>query len=98
VFKKISTRNAEKLTKSLLEQLPDEIEFEQSGTMLAREAVKEAEQLIKPKVKKLSQKIMLQDATEAVEETKEIDIVPVIKQKKITRKKKIVDFNIIDEV
>lgn len=98
VFKKISTRNAEKLTKSLLEQLPDEIEFEQSGTMLAREAVKEAEEIIKPKVKKLSQKIMLQEATEAIEETKEIDIVPVIKQKKITRKKKIVDFDIIDEV
>ena len=98
VFKKISTRNAEKLTKSLLEQLPDEIDFEQSGTMLAREAVKEAEEIIKPKVKKLSQKIMLQEATEAVEETEVVDIVPVIKQKKITRKKKIVDFDIIDEV
>ena len=70
VYKKISTRNAEKLTKTLLEQLPDEVEFEEEGTMLAREAVKEAEQLIKPKVKRLSGKLKLQEATEALEEKK----------------------------
>jgi hypothetical protein len=64
VYKKVSTRNAEKLTRTLLEQLPDEIEFEQVGTMLARESVKEAEELLKPKAKKLNQKIKLQNATE----------------------------------
>ena len=31
VYKKTSTRNAEKLTKTLLEQLPDEIEFENAA-------------------------------------------------------------------
>lgn len=68
VYKKVSTRNAEKLTKSLLEQLPEEFDFEQAGTMLARESVKEAEEIIKPKAKKLKQKIVLQNATEALEE------------------------------
>ena len=70
VYKKISTRNAEKLTKTLLEQLPDEVEFEEAGTMLAREAVKKAEEIVKPKVKKLRDKLKLQEATEALEEQK----------------------------
>lgn len=68
VYKKESTRNAEKLTKVLLEQLPDEITFEETGTALAREAVKEAEKEIKPRAKKLKEKLRLQEATEALEE------------------------------
>ena len=69
VYKKVSTRNAEKLTKSLLEQLPDEIEFEKVGTMLARESVKEAEEILKPKAKKLNQKIKLQGSEEKEKKT-----------------------------
>jgi hypothetical protein len=69
IYKKTSTRNAEKLTKTLLEQLPDEEYVEQVGTMLAREAVKEAEKIVKPKSKKLNEKLKLQEATEAFEET-----------------------------
>jgi hypothetical protein len=72
VYKKTSTRNAEKLTKSLLEQIPDQEEIEQAGTMLAREAVKEAEEIIKPKAKKLTGKLKLQEATEALEEAKSV--------------------------
>jgi hypothetical protein len=68
VFKKTSTRNAEKLTKSILEQLPNELSFENAGTVLARESVKKAEEEIKPKTKKLKQKIVLQEATEAISE------------------------------
>ena len=64
VYKKVSTRNAEKLTKALIDQLPDEQELEQSGTMLAREAVREAEEAIKPKAKKLGKKISLQEEVE----------------------------------
>jgi hypothetical protein len=67
VYKKTSTRNSEKLTKSLLEQLPEQEEIEQVGTMLARETVKEAEEIIKPKAKKLSNKLKLEEATEALE-------------------------------
>jgi hypothetical protein len=80
VYKKTSTRNAEKLTKSLLDQLPEQEEIEQVGTMLAREAVEKAEELVKPKAKKLTGKLKLQEATEALEEA-----IPVVKKTK-TRK------------
>jgi hypothetical protein len=72
VYKKTSTRNAEKLTKSLLDQIPDQEDIEQAGTMLAREAVKEAEEIIKPKAKKITGKLKLQEATEALEEAKSV--------------------------
>jgi SAM-dependent methyltransferase len=68
IYKKTSTRNAEKLTKSLLDQLPDAIEFEEDGTLLAKEAVKAAEEIVKPKAKKLHNKLKLQEATEVFEE------------------------------
>ena len=79
VFKKTSTRNADKLTKAILEQIPDEITFENAGTILARESVKQAEEEIKPKVKNLKKKIMLQEATEALEE---IEKQPIKKEKR----------------
>ena len=88
VYKKVSTRNAEKLTKTLLEQLPEEIEFENVGTMLARESVKEAEEILKPRAKKLNQKIKLQEGTETIEEIKK----PV----KNSRKKKNIEFDIAE--
>ena len=69
IYKKTSTRNAEKLTRALLDQLPDEEAIEFAGTILAREEVKKAEELIKPKSKKLSGKLRLQEATEALEDT-----------------------------
>jgi hypothetical protein len=85
VFKKVSTRNAEKLTKSLLEQLPDEIDFEEDGTKLARKSVEEA---LKPKVKKLSKKILLQ---QDVKEGKEGKEGKVVKKRAL---KKNIEFNI----
>jgi hypothetical protein len=70
VFQKIATRNVEKLTKSILEQLPDEIEFEDRQSKIAQETVKKVEKELKPKVKNLRKKIMLQEATEVFEESK----------------------------
>ena len=95
VYKKTSTRNAEKLTKALLDQLPDAIEFEQEGTLLARESVEKAEEIIRPKARKLKDKLKLQDATEALEETLEevIDI-----PKKVIKKKKAAKVDIIEEI
>jgi hypothetical protein len=52
----------------LLEQLPDEEVLEEAGTLLARESVKKAEDFVKPKAKKLREKIQLREATEALEE------------------------------
>jgi hypothetical protein len=86
VYKKTSTRNAEKLTKVLLGQLPDDYEFEQAGTMMAREAVQEAEMEIKPKVKKLNKKIQLQEAS--IQEDKVIVKAVEAKADKIKRTKK----------
>jgi len=128
IYKKTSTRNAEKLTKAFLEQLPDEEFLEQAGTMLAREAVEKAEEEVRPKAKKLGRKLALQEATEALEDSttkvvapvkkniskkvketelnveipietlnETIEIVPGIKPKKTTRKKKAEEFTIVDE-
>ena len=132
IYKKTSTRNAEKLTKTLLDQLPDAIDFENAGTMLAKEAVKKAEEIVKPKAKKLREKLKLQEATEALEEVKpvvkktrtkkaEVNVLEIneginegvegvegivegiagvtinIPKKKTTRKKKLVDVDIVDE-
>jgi hypothetical protein len=69
VFQKIATRNVEKLTKSILEQVPDEIEFEDRQSKIAEKTVKKAEEEVKPRVKKLRNKLKLQDATEALEES-----------------------------
>jgi hypothetical protein len=91
VFKKVSTRNAEQLTRSILEQIPDEIEFEQAGTMLARESVKKAEEEIKPRAKKMGKTLKLQEATEALEEEEK-----QVKKKRETKKKK-VELEVIEE-
>ena len=72
VFKKTSTRNAEKLTKSLLDELPYQEDIEETGTILARKVVKETQEIVKPKTKKLREKLKLQEATEAFEETQEL--------------------------
>jgi hypothetical protein len=111
IYKKTSTRNAEQLTKVLLDQLPDTVDFEQEGTLLAKKTVEEAENKIRPKAKKLSEKLKLQDATEALEETIQVvkksktkkteDLIEgelTATKKKTTRKKKAVEFDIIDEV
>lgn len=67
IFKKVRTIDADKLTRGFLAKLPDEVIIEEKGTKVAQEIVKQ-EVAIKPKVKKLSKKIVLQAATEALEE------------------------------
>ena len=62
VYKKIRTINAEKLTKILLEQIPDDLAFERSGTLLAREAVETAIIKTKPSVRKLTAKLKLSNS------------------------------------
>lgn len=102
VFKKIRTINAQKLTRAILEEIPDEYEFETEETRQAQQAVAEAEESIKKttKSKRIAKKIMLQEATEALEEEKEkeqqkeeeLEVVTVIKKPRKaatgTRKKK----------
>ena len=90
VYKKIRTINAQKLTKAILDQIPNEYEFETEETRMAQKAVQEAEETVKKTTRKrISKKIMLQEATEALEEKKQ-DITDNIVVKKVSRKKKIV--------
>jgi hypothetical protein len=93
VFKKIRTINAEKLTAAILSQLPDEIEFERMESILAEEAVKNADEIIKPKSRKLGKKLLLQEATEALDE----DVVDVKKKVRKPRKVGIKPKLIIEE-
>lgn len=74
VFQKIATRNVEKLTKSILEHVPHEFEFEDRQSAIAEKAIKETDEEIKPKVKNLRKKLKLQDAVETPveEEIKEV--------------------------
>jgi hypothetical protein len=75
--------------------------------MLAQEAVEKAENQVRPRAKKLSEKLKLQDATEALEEegvpatknetTKNETTKNETTKKKTTRKKK-AEIEIIDEV
>jgi hypothetical protein len=102
VYKKVHTYNVEKLTKTILEKLPDEYDFEEKNTLLAQEAIREAEKEVKPKVKNLKKKIMLQEATEVAQEppakkeievieeepAEEIELIVPVKPKKTTRKKR----------
>lgn len=99
IFKKIRTINAEKLTRSILEQLPQDIDFEHAETMLARESVKKAEEEIKPRARKLKQTLKLQDATEALDEEVNVnvnvnvnkDVLENKPRKKSTKKEKVVE-------
>ena len=101
VYQKISTLDVEKLTFVILGQLPDELEYEERKTVEARKAVEEAP-VIKRKAVKMKKTLVLEAATEALEETaiketaiketaiKETAVVPILKEKpKKPRTKKI---------
>ena len=140
MYQKISTLDVEKLISVILGQLPDELDYEERKTVEARKAVEEAP-VVKKKVVKMKKTLVLEAATEALEETaiKETaikepavkeTIVPIIKEKpnkprtkKVpivieertpqepivleiadqglkktkTKKKKVVDFDVVEE-
>jgi hypothetical protein len=97
VFQKIATRNVEKLTKSILEQLPDEIEFEDKQTSIAQKVVEKVDKELKPKVKNLKKKLLLQgpdvelnieeEDKPAISEAKAV-VEPVLEPKKKVKKTK----------
>ena len=68
IFQKIATRNVEKLTRSILENVPDEYEFEDRQSAIAKKVVQKVNEELKPKVKNLRKKLKLQEATEVQEE------------------------------
>jgi hypothetical protein len=99
VYKKRSTLNADKLTKTLLDQLPGEFSIEENGKMMAKASIKEVvydkKEHAKAKVKKLVGKLRLIEATEALEEEKS-PIPVVVAKKKTTRKKRPIQLEIVE--
>jgi hypothetical protein len=83
VFKKVSERNVEKLTNALLGKLSSTADYEMDNTEIAVKAIgkeKEKEEIVgkKTKAKPLKRKMVLLEATEAVDEPvlqKEIEAV-----------------------
>jgi hypothetical protein len=88
VFQKIATRNVEKLTKSILEHAPDEIEFEDRQTEKAQKAVEETDKKLKPKVKNLKKKIELNDENPKEKTVQPIEVVEVEVEKHVLEKEK----------
>ena len=88
VYKKTSTRNAEKLTNAILNNLPGELEIEQAGTMMARESVANAIAIVNPKAKKLDSTLTLTDINIDVPE--EITASSKTKQR-VTKKNNIIN-------
>jgi hypothetical protein len=89
VYQKISTLDVEKLTSVILGQLPDELDYEERKTVEARKTVSEVGP-IKRKVVKMKKTLVLEAATEALEETQTTVIpeavVPILKPKRKTKK------------
>jgi hypothetical protein len=71
VFKKVADRNVEKLTNVILGKLPSTESYEAENTVAAVKAVASEEAIIeKKKARPLKKKLMLIEATEAVDEPK----------------------------
>jgi hypothetical protein len=69
VFKKVADRNVEKLTNVILGKLPSTLSYEDENTVLAVKAVAAEEAVIeKKRARPLKKKMMLVEATEAVDE------------------------------
>jgi hypothetical protein len=69
VFKKIADRNVEKLTNIILGKLPSTLSYEDENTVAATKAIVAEENVTnKRKARPLKKKIMLIEATEAVDE------------------------------
>ena len=69
VFKKVAERNVEKLTNIILGKLPSTESYEAENTGIAVKAVAQEEAIIeKKKARPLKKKLMLVEATEAVDE------------------------------
>ena len=70
VFKKIADRNVEKLTNIILGKLPSTLSYEDENSVAATKAITSEDKVIeKRKARPLKKKIMLIEATEAVDES-----------------------------
>jgi len=78
VFKKIADRNVEKLTNIILGKLPSTLSYEDENTVAATKAIIAEDKVIeKRKGRPLKKKIMLIEATEAVDEPAQSGVTPI---------------------
>ena len=89
VYKKIMEVNTEKVELELGEYNEAEVNRNAKATIVATQVAKEEEKGLKPKIRKLSKKLLLVPATEAVDEYQKPTIPPVVveKVKKIRKEK-----------
>lgn len=93
VFKKLREVNTDKIELEMSEYNASDLDKNKADTLHAETVAKKANAVLKPKIKKLSTKLVLVPATEAVEEQKQDDkhnqeaAVNVEEPKKIKRKK-----------
>jgi hypothetical protein len=104
VYKKIRTVNAEKISQSFISQSLEELQLEKVESKKAINYVKQANKESKPKAKKLNKTLILVES-DPIEEPplekvkEEIQLVekkekPIIKNKKTSRKNKLIEFTI----
>jgi 2-polyprenyl-3-methyl-5-hydroxy-6-metoxy-1,4-benzoquinol methylase len=89
VYKKIRTIDAAKKANLFINQLPDEIDFEEKNTKLSQKDTKAEVTNTKPRIKKLNKTIVLNESSEAVQTVKN-------KTKKIKKSLKDIEFEITE--
>jgi hypothetical protein len=88
VYKKVRNVNAEKISLELLDESMEQVRVEKKETVAAVKVGKEAVKATKPRVRKLSNKLLLVAATEALEEEPKPAIAQVVEKEKKLRVKK----------
>lgn len=88
VYKKVRNVNAEKISLEFLDESMEQVRAEKKETISAVKVGKETVKTAKPRVRKLSNKLLLVAATEAVEEESKPAIEQVVEKEKKPRVKK----------
>ena len=88
VYKKVRNVNAEKISLEFLDESMEQVRAEKKETIAAVKVGKETVKIAKPRVRKLSNKLLLVAATEAVEEESKPAIEQVVEKEKKPRVKK----------
>ena len=96
VYKKIRTVNSEKISQSFISQSLEELQLEKEESKKAINYVKQANKESKPKAKKLNKTLILVESDPIEEEIQLVEKKekPIIKNKKTSRKNKLIEFTI----
>jgi hypothetical protein len=98
VYKKIRTIDAAKKANMFINQLPEEIDFEEIQTKRSQKDVRVEENAVKPRIKKLNKTIVLNESPESEQKVEDIIITPVTKVTTKNKTKKIKKLDIEFEI